>query len=189
MKVGKFIVAALVLVSGLANAQLKGYGGFEYTTEENRVTNAESIKGAFVIGAKTPTNWDFSAKLESGQAELGNGNISSGVETRIRKTFSNAVGPLSPWIGVRLGQSIKKDIHFGYYAAEGGLKFPIVGSLSGDLAYRHRNSFAENNFETNRTSLQLNYALTKQDSIGVRFARSTGDSEVDAWRISYTRSF
>jgi hypothetical protein len=189
MKAAKLLAATLVLVSGVASAQLKGYGGFEYTTEENRITNAESIKGAFVIGAKTPTNWDFSAKLESGQAELGNGNISSGVETRIRKTFSNAIGPFSPWFGVRLGQSIKKDIHFGYYAAEGGLKFPIVGSLSGDLAYRHRNSFADNNFETNRTSLQLNYALTKQDSVGVRFARSTGDSEVDAWRISYTRSF
>ena len=189
MKLKHIFAIAALLVTGVANAQLKGYGGFEYTTEENRVTNAESIKGAFVIGAKTPDNWDISAKLESGQAELGNGNISSGIETRVRKTFSNAIGSLSPWVGVRLGQSIKKDTHFGYYAAEGGIKFPIVGALSGDLAYRHRNSFAENSFETNRGSLQLSYALTKQDSIGLRFARSYGDSEVDAWRLSYTRSF
>ncbi len=189
MRVTKLLAASLVLVSSVSFAQLKGYGGFEYTTEENRVTNAESIKGAFVIGAKTPSNWDISAKLESGQAELGNGNISSGIETRVRKTFSNAVGSLSPWVGVRLGQSIKKDTHFGYYAAEAGIKFPIVGALSGDLAYRHRNSFAENDYETNRGSLQLSYAITKQDSVGVRFARSYGDSEVDAWRLSYTRSF
>jgi hypothetical protein len=189
MKVAKILAVVALVFAGSAHAQLKGYGSFEYTTEENRVTNADSIKGAFVIGAKTQSNWDISAKLESGQAELGNGNISSGIETRVRKTFSNAVGNLSPWFGVRLGQSIKKDIHFGYYAAEAGVKFPIIGSLSGDLAYRHRNSFAENNFETNRGSLQLNYALTKQDSVGIRYARSYGDSEVDAWRLSYTRSF
>jgi len=39
------------------------------------------------------------------------------------------------------------------------------------------------------THLGLNYALTKNDSVGVRFARSYGDEEKEQWRATYTRNF
>ncbi len=190
MKIVKLAVLALVLVTGAAQAQLKGYGTFEYTDEENRVTGADSIKGAFVIGGKTSDGWDLSSKFESGQASLGNGDISSGLEVRIRKNWTNAIGVLSPWAGVRTGESIKKDDNWMYYALEGGVKFPIAGALTGDVGYRYRNAFEQwRDFETNRVHTMVSYALTKQDSVGVRYARSYGDSETNAWRLSYTRSF
>lgn len=189
MKLVKILAVAAMLTAGAAQAQLKGYGGFEYTQEENRVTKDDSIKGAFVIGGKTTDGWDVSAKFESGQAELGNGSISSGIETRVRKNWANALGMFTPWAGARIGESIKSDTHFSYYALEGGVKFPIVGALSGDLVYRYRNAFTAEDFETNRASFQLNYGVTKQDNVGLRFARSNGDKEVDAVRLSYTRSF
>ena len=189
MKVVKLAVLALVLFAGAAQGQSKGYASVEYYDEHNRVTDKDNIKGAVVAGFKTPENWDYSLKLESSQAELGNGTISSGVETRIRKTFPNALGVFSPWAGIRLGQSIKSSEHFGYYAAEGGLKFPLVGALSGDVGYRFRDAFNHDNFRTDRYYALVNYALTKQDSVSVRYTTSYGDEEKDAWRLSYTRSF
>jgi opacity protein-like surface antigen len=190
MKVVKLAVLALALVAGAAHAQFKGYGTFEYSDETNRETKKDSIKGAFVIGGKNAQGWDLSAKFESGQQSFGNGDISSGLEGRIRKNWNNALGSVTPWLGFRGGEAIKKDDNWLYYALEGGLKFPVAGALSADVGYRYRNATEQwRNFETHRGHLTLNYALTKVDSVGVRFARSYGDDEKDAWRLSYTRSF
>jgi hypothetical protein len=185
----KFIVLAALLIAGAAQAQNKGYASFEYYDEHNRVTDKDNIKGAIVAGMKTPDNWDYSLKMESSQAELGNGTISTGVETRIRKSFPNAIGSLTPWVGVRLGESIKSTEHFSYYAAEGGVKFPIAGALSGDVGYRYKDAFTKDGQRTDRVYGLVSYAVTKQDSVALRFTRSYGDEEKDAWRLSYTRSF
>ena len=189
MKAVKLAVLALALVAGAAQAQLKGYASVEYYDEHNRITDKDNIKGAVVAGVKTTDNWDYSLKMESSQAELGNGTVSTGVETRIRKSFPNAFNVFSPWAGIRLGQSIKSTEHFGYYAAEGGLKFPLVGALSGDVGYRFKDAFNKDGQHTDRYYALVNYAITKQDSVAVRFTRSYGDEEKDAWRLSYTRSF
>ena len=185
----KFIVLAALLIAGTAQAQNKGYASFEYSDEHNRATSADNIKGAVVVGMKTPENMDYSLKMESSQAELGNGSISTGVETRIRKTFPNALGVFTPWAGVRLGQSIKSSTDFSYYAVEGGVKFPIVGVLTGDIGYRYKDAFSTDSQRTDRVYALASYAVTKQDSVALRFARSYGDEEKDAWRLSYTRSF
>ncbi len=190
MKIVKMLAVAALLVTSAAHAQLKGYGTFEYTDEENRATQADSMKGAFVIGGKNADGWDFSSKFESGQASLGNGDISSGIEVRIRKNWANAIGSLSPWAGVRAGEAIKKDDNWVYYALEGGVKFPILGALSGDVGYRYRNAVEQSReYETHRYHGMVSYAVTRQDSVGLRYARSYGDSETNAWRVSYTRSF
>lgn len=190
MKAVKFLLATLCLMSISAHAQLKGYGTFEYTEETNRVTDTDSLKGAFVIGGRNAEGWDISSKLESGQKEIGNGDISSGLEIRIRKNWKNGLGFFSPWAGVRGGEAIKKDDNWLYYAVEGGLKFPIIGSLSADVGYRYRNATEQwRAYETHRGHVMMSYAITNQDSVGLRYARSYGDSETNAWRLSYTRSF
>jgi opacity protein-like surface antigen len=189
MKLVKILAITALLVAGAAQAQNKGYASVEYYDEHNRVTDKDNIKGAVVVGLKTPDNMDYSLKMESSQAELGNGTISTGVETRVRRTFPNAIGSLTPWVGVRLGESIKSSTHFSYYALEGGLKFPIAGALSGDVGYRYKDAFSTDAQRTDRVFALVSYAVTKQDSVGVRFSRSYGDEEKDAWRLSYTRSF
>jgi hypothetical protein len=189
MKVVKLAVLALALVAGAAQAQLKGYASVEYYDEHNRVTDKDNIKGAVVAGVKALNNWDLSLKMESSQAELGNGSVSTGVETRIRKSFPNAVSVFTPWAGIRLGQSIKSTEHYGYYAAEGGVKFPLVGAFSGDVGYRYKDAFNKDGQQTDRGYVLVNYAITKQDAVALRFSRSYGDEEKDSWRLSYTRSF
>lgn len=189
MKLVKILAVTVLLVAGAAQAQNKGYASVEYYDEHNRVTDADNIKGAVVVGMKTPENMDYSLKMESSQAALGSGSISTGVETRVRRTFPNALGVFTPWVGVRLGESIKSTTNFSYYAVEGGLKFPIAGALSGDFGYRYKDAFSTDAQRTDRVYALASYAVTKQDSVALRFSRSYGDEEKDAWRLSYTRSF
>lgn len=189
MKLSKILAVLSLLAAGAAQAG--GYAGFEYSNETKRVDDSESIKGALVAGFKTDNNMDYSVKMESSQAELGNGSISSGVELRAKKTFDEVVG-VKPYFGVRLGEKMTSSTHFSHYAADTGVKFPIVGNLSGDVGVRYRNALdTVNAFQSTRYHGILAYAVTKQDTVALRYSQAYGDSgeEKNAWRLSYTRSF
>lgn len=189
MKLVKFLAVAALLVAG--TAQAGGYGTFEYSNETKRSDDSESVKGALVAGYKDAGGMDYSFKLETSQAEWGNGSISSGYEVRAKQTFAPVAG-FSPYLGGRLGEKLKSDDKFAHYAIDAGVKFPIVGALSGDVGMRYRNAFdTAKVFESTRYHGILAYAVTKQDSVAVRYSQAYGDSseEKNAWRLSYTRSF
>lgn len=188
MKAAKILLASLVMTASLAQAG--GYADLQYYTEENRNTKAENIKHAITVGNKADSGWDYSLKLETSQAELGNGSIGEAVEVRLRKGFS--VAGLNPYAGVRLGEKISSSSHFSHYAVDLGVKVPLFGDLSGDVGYRYRNAFqTSNNYESNRYHAALAYALTKQDSVAVRYSQAYGDSaeEKNSWRLTYSRKF
>lgn len=189
MKLVKLLAAAALLVAGAAQAG--GYAGVEYSNETNRITDAESIKGAVVAGVKVDGGMDYSLKMESSQTELGSGSISTGVEVRARKSFG-AVGGLTPYLGARLGEKITSSTHFTHYAIDYGVKFPIAGALSGDIGGRYRNALdTVNAFQSNRAHAIVSYAVTDKDSVAVRYSRAYGDDTEakNAIRVSYTRSF
>jgi len=188
----KLILMAILIASSSATmADTKGYAGVEYSNETNRVTDADSVKGAVVAGVKVSGGIDYSIKMESSQADIGSGSISTGVEVRARKNFGDIVG-VKPYLGVRLGEKMSSSTHFTHYAVDYGVKFPIAGALSGDIGGRYRNAFdTVNAFQSNRGHATLSYALTDKDTVALRYSKAYGDdSEAkNAYRVSYTRSF
>jgi hypothetical protein len=175
-----FILASLVVS---ASAMAQGYGSLEYYDETNRATKATNIKEAVVIGNKVGST-DYSIKMENSQSEFGSGSITQGLEVRVKQTIG------SFYVGGRLGEKVNSTTHFSHYAVDAGVKFPLVAGLTGDLGGRYRNAFAAgHDYRTTRVHAAVGYPLTKQDSVAVRFSRSYGDEEKDAWRLQYTRSF
>lgn len=188
MKMNKLLIVVALLVSGSVHAG--GYADLQYYQEENRNTNKENIKHAVTVGYKTDDAWDYSFKLETSQTEVGNGSIGEGAEVRVRK--GTTLGSLKPYIGVRLGEKIGSSSHFSHYAVDVGTKFPVVGSLSGDIGFRYRDAFVtSNDYQSNRGHVALAYALTKQDSVAVRYSQSYGTTseEKNSWRFTYSRQF
>ena len=174
------LAALLVTGSALAN----GYATYEYSEEENRTTSANNIANAVVVGFKAAEGWDYSLKTNTSQTALGSGSISSGLEVRARKSMGMF------YLGGRLGERITSSTHFSTYAIDAGVKFPLAAGFTGDVGGRYRNAFESGKaYETQRVHATVGYALTKKDSVAVRFSRSYGDEEKDAWRLSYTRSF
>jgi hypothetical protein len=189
MKLVKLLAVAALLVAG--TAQAGGYAGIEYSNETNRITDAESIKGAVVAGVKVDGGMDYSLKMESSQAELGSGSISTGVEVRAKKSFGT-VGGLAPYAGIRVGEKMSSTTHFTHYAIDYGVKFPIAGAISGDVGGRYRNAVdTVNAFQSNRAHAIISYAVTDKDAVAVRYSRAYGDDTEakNAIRLSYTRSF
>ena len=176
------LAVASLLVTGSALAA--GYATYEYSEEENRATDATNIANAVVVGVKAAEGWDYSLKANTSQTALGSGSISSGLEVRARKSLG------AFYLGGRLGERITSSTHFSTYAIDAGVKFPLAAGFTGDVGGRYRNAFESGKaYETQRAHATVAYALTKQDSVAMRFSRSYGDEEKDAWRLSYTRSF
>jgi hypothetical protein len=176
-----FATFATLLIAGSAFAG--GYTSLEYYDEHNRKTGADNIKEALVVGTKEGA-MDYSLKMENSQTEFGNGSISQGLELRVKRSFDMF------YLGGRLGEKVTSSTHFSHYAIDAGVKIPLGAGFTGDIGGRYRNAFdTVNAFETRRAHVAVGYALTKQDSVAVRWSRSWGDEEKDAVRLQYTRSF
>ena len=176
------VVFASLLIAGSAVAA-GGYASVEYSDESNRLTGAENINHAVVIGSKIDTV-DYSIKMANSQTELGSGSITQALEVRAKKNFG------AVYFGGRLGERITSSTHFSYYAIDSGVKFPLVAGFTADVGARYRNAFESGKlYETTRGHVAVGYALTKQDAVAVRWSRSWGDEEKDAVRLQYTRSF
>ena len=183
MKFTKLAVAfATLLIAGSAVAA-GGYTSLEYSDESNRLTGAENINHAVVIGSKIDTV-DYSIKMANSQTELGSGSITQALELRAKKSFG------AVYFGGRVGERITSSTNFSYYAIDSGVKFPLFAGLTGDVGARYRNAFESGKlYETTRGHVAVGYALTKKDAVAVRWSRSHGDEEKDAVRLQYSRSF
>ena len=178
-KVSLFLATLAISASAMA----QGYASLEYYDETNRATDVKNIKEALVVGTKDGAT-DYSLKMENSQTAFGNGSISQGMEVRVKQSFG------AFYVGGRLGEKVSSTTHFSHYAIDGGVKFPLVAGLTGDIGGRYRNAFdTANAYQTKRVHAAVGYALTKQDAVAVRWSRSYGDEEKDAWRLQYTRSF
>ena len=180
------LTAALFLAASTAMAG-NFYAAGEYETAEDRNTKAESYTTGMILGYKDGP-WQYSAKVSSGQAEWGNGSITNRYEGRVKHTWS-AMGA-KPYLGVRLGETVKSSTNFSYYAVDAGVAVPVTEKVELDLSYRYRNAFdAANNFETNRYGVEGKLKVTDKDSLGLRYSQSYGDSESNSLRLQYSRSF
>jgi len=165
------------------SAMAQGYTSLEYSDETNRSTKASNIKEAIVVGTKVGST-DYSLKMENSQTAFGSGSLSQGLEVRVKQSIG------AFYVGGRLGEKVSSSSHFSHYAVDAGVKFPLVAGFTGDVGGRYRNAFdTANEYQTTRVHAAVGYDLTKQDKVAVRWSRSYGDEEKDAWRLQYTRSF
>lgn len=175
---------AILVMTFAASAYATPYVATEYETNENRVTKADSIGAGVIVGKKYNDGLQVSGKVSYSQAEFGNGSITNSVEGRVKQSFG------AFYLGGRLGERILTSDHFSYYAIDTGLVFPVGNAFSVDVSYRYRNAFSSGkNFETNRYGVEGKYKLTKNDTVGLRYTQSYGDSETNSWRLQYTHSF
>jgi hypothetical protein len=192
MKAVKILAVAALMVASTAYA--KGYVGFELSDETKRSDDSSKGKIGIVVGVKAAGGMDYSLKMDNSQAKLGDGDISTNVEARVKKSFAPiSAYSIAPYLGVRVGQKIEDDANFNHYAVDYGVKFPIIGkAVYLDLGGRHRNAFdTDYAFRSNRAHALVSVNVTKKDTIGVRYSQSYGDvgEEKNAWRLNYTRSF
>jgi hypothetical protein len=178
-----FLLTSLTITAHAGN----WYGSTELETNENRVTKSGSLGTGLILGYKTG-HWQISGRLGTSQAEWGNGLITNTYEGRVMRTFK--LGNLKPYVTGLLGQRVSSSQYFAYYALDTGIVIPVYKDIKLDFSYRYRNSFdSVYNFETNRYGVEIKTKISDTDSIGLRYAEIYGDSEINSWRLQYSRNF
>jgi opacity protein-like surface antigen len=179
------VTAALVAVTGLASAAS--------VTIEGQVQQGH--RGArdsdnYALSVKESINKTFAADLGfTAYQQDGTKALSDRLEAGVTGTMP--VGPVSAYTRVALGEKFSNGANFGYYSVEPGVVYNFTDKLSGKVGYRFRNGFGNNgNLDTTHTArVGASYAVTKNDSIGVRYDQVRGDSFNHSVNFAYTRSF
>jgi opacity protein-like surface antigen len=104
--------------------------------------------------------------------------------------LTQQVGPIKGYVRVAAGQKFSNTTDFSYYSVEPGVLIPM-GNFTGRIGYRYRSAFdsTANNDQTNTWRAGLSYALTKQDTVGVRYDQMRGDTTQNTVAVNYTRGF
>ena len=183
----KFVLASLLAIFAATAQAGNWYSAVESETSENRVTKADSLGTGLIVGYKEGA-WQYSGKLSTSQAEWGNGSITTSYEGRVKRSFD--AGIVKPYLQGRLGDRVTSTNDFAYYALDAGVVLPVAKQFDLDFSYRYRNAFnTSNNFQTDRYGIEGKVKLTNKDILGLRYTRSYGDSETNAWRLQYAHSF
>lgn len=191
----KFAALGLMaLMSTAAQAELKPFMSLDYSQEEKRGSIADEYIAANVtIGVKAANKveYSFKAGLSDKNPVTGTSTISNNIEIKIKKSYDLGNG-LYPYVALRLGEKIEATKQFAHYAVDAGIKIPLGKGFAIDIGTRYRNAFATgNNFDSTRYHGMVTYDLTPSDSVGLRYAYSTGAAaeSKNSWRVHYAHNF
>jgi len=178
------LATALVLATTLASAaemglEYKDYNGVNGGSDANSYTL--SVAGNVAPGIK------LDAKFQNKQTD-GTNALSTRLETGVTGS-ANLFGPVSGYVRGAVGEKFTNTTDFSYYSIEPGVAVK-QGAIGASLGWRYRDAFNDANGDQTRTwRAKVGYDLTKVDNVYVGYDRQRGDSEYNAWRVGYVRSF
>jgi hypothetical protein len=182
----KFALAtALVLAATLASAaevglEYKDYNGVNGGADANAYSL--SVAGNVAPGLKADIK--FQNKQEDGTNTL-----STRLETGLTGS-AQIYGPISGYVRGAVGEKFTNTSDFAYYSIEPGVSAKMGDRVTTSLGWRYRDAFNDANGDQTRTwRAKVGYDLTKVDNVYVGYDRQRGDSEYNAWRVGYVRSF
>lgn len=183
----KKIVAIVTLaVSGAAFAGSVSVEG----TSLNNIRGNDQTGASFTLNQDVNKTFSVHTQLVTRQTENTNA-VSTRLEVGGTAT-TELVGSAKGYVKVALGEKYSSSGSFTYYSIEPGITMPVSSNVTARVGYRYRtavNNPNVNNDTTDTVRVGLSYALSKNDSVGFRFDRITGDSRQDGYNVSYTRSF
>ena len=182
-KLMKKILAILaVAISGTA------FAADSVTVESQRINNAgAAAQQQYVLGVKKQFS-GFAGDLAFSNAQTEGTNA---LGTRI-EAGATVAGPVGLYARVATGQKYSNTADFSYYSVEPGVAVavPGVAGLTAKAGFRWRSAYdSANNDQTHTARYSLAYAVSKIDTVAVKYDRVNGDSNQKIVSVAYTRGF
>jgi opacity protein-like surface antigen len=180
-----FITAALLAASTFVNAaSVTVEGQFQQGHRGARDSDNYALSVKESINKTFTADLGFTAYQQDGTKSLSN-RLEAGI------TGTVPVGPVNLYTRAAVGEKFTNGSDFAYYSVEPGVVYNFTNKLSGKVGYRFRNGFGDNgNLDTTHTARAgVSYAVTKNDTVGVRYDQVRGDSFNHSVNFAYTRSF
>jgi len=180
----------LLITSLLALASLSAVAGnatVEYSSIEGLNGGKDATGYLFQVSETVAKNLDASAQMVTTQTS-GTNSLGSRIEVGLTPKLPTAFGSL--YTKVAVGEKLTSGGPKEYYSIEPGVVVRVNKDISVRAGYRYRAAFDSAINDTTRTErLGVSYALTKKDSVNVRFDRVRGDNVQNSWNFAYTRNF
>jgi len=179
----KLLAIAAVAVSFGASA------ADSFTVEGQHINNAgAAAQQQYVLGVKKEFG-TFAGDLAFSNAQTEGTNALS---TRL-EAGATVNGPVGLYARAAVGQKYSNTTDFTYYSIEPGVAVavPGVAGLTAKVGYRFRSAFdsTQNNDQTHTARYSLAYALSKNDTVAVKYDRVNGDNNQKVVAVAYTRGF
>jgi hypothetical protein len=179
----KILAIVALAATGLAYAD-------SVSLEGQHINNVgASAQTQYVLGVKKDLTSMFAADVSFANAQTdGTNALSTRLEAGLTGTMP--VGPVNVYTRAATGEKYTNTTSFGYYSIEPGVAVPF-GALTAKVGYRYRSAYDSdvNNDQTHTMRYSLSYALSRADTIGVRYDRVKGDNDQKITAVTYTRSF
>jgi len=180
------LLTALILSSAAAQA-----GSFtaEYTDAQGVKGGADQVQLMISVKENINNNFSVDGKIQNTQT-TGSNALSTRVE--LGSTYTTPLFGVNPYVRLAVGDKYKNTGDFTYYSVEPGINFPTgVDKLTGKLAWQFRTAFdsVATADTTHMWRAGATYAVTKSDSVGVRYDNMRGDASSNSWNLVYTRNF
>ena len=180
------LLTALILSSAAAQA---GSITAEYTDVQGAKGGADQVQMMISVKENINKNISVDGKIQNSQT-TGSNALSTRVE--LGTAYTTPLFGVNPYVRVAVGSKYKNTGDFAYYSVEPGVSFPTgVDKLTGRLAWQFRTAFdsVATADTTHMWRAGASYAVTKTDSVGVRYDNMRGDANSTSWNLVYTRSF
>ena len=161
----------------------------------NTLSNTIKVAPYVTFDNGVKADVQFAGSRNDGSISGNNNPLENSIEARVQKMFDVGAGFK---LGARLGvgevfngvNSAGKTVDFSYYTIEPKAAYGLTKDLDLVAAWRYRNSFSDaNNYQTRTSKLGLDYALTKNDTIGAKYLWKRGDERTNGVELVYSRGF
>jgi len=160
-----------------------------FTVEGQHINNAgAAAQQQYVLGVKKEFS-GFAGDLAFSNAQTEGTNALS---TRL-EAGATVAGPMGLYARAAVGQKYSNTTDFTYYSVEPGVAVavPGVAGVTAKVGYRWRSAMdsTQNNDQTHTARYSLAYALSKNDTVAVKYDRVNGDNNQKVVAVAYTRGF
>jgi hypothetical protein len=178
-------ILAILALATLGTA----FAADSFTVEGQHINNSgAAAQQQYVLGVKKEFS-GFAGDLAFSNAQTeGTNSLSTRLEAG-----ATVNGPVGLYSRVAIGQKYSNTTDFSYYSIEPGIAaaVPGVAGLTAKFGYRFRSAFdsSQNNDQTHTARYSLAYALSKVDTVALKYDRVNGDNNQKVVAVAYTRGF
>lgn len=178
----KIFAIMAMAISGAA------FAADSFTVEGQHVNNAgAAAQQTYALGIKKELGGRFAGDV----AFINTQTEGTGVLTTRLEAGLTTSGPMGLYVRTAAGQKYSNTTDFAYYSIEPGVAVPVGYGLTAKVGYRWRSAFdsSASGDQTHTARYSLAYALSKNDTVAVKYDRVNGDNNQKNVAVAYTRGF
>jgi len=182
----KIILTTLFALTSMS-AFASGSVTVEYHSWKNQKTNTYT-DGIVLAVSERITDRISGNVVFSGNKARATDAIGSRIEAG--GTYTTPLGPINLSLRTAVGQRYSNNANNSYYSVQPSVAYRWNDSITITAGYRYRDSFSSTvEDKTDTVQVGASYALSKNNTIGVRFDRVSGDSNLKLLAVNFTRRF